>query len=137
MDRPDLGALFARVTRRLVDAEAPILVAHDLTMWQYVALSALEREAAPTQLALATTIRYDKTRLIALLDGLESRGLVARRPGPADRRARGVSLTADGARTLAATRADIRAMEEVVLAGLDAGERATLLRVLPRLAEPT
>ncbi len=136
MDRPDLGALFARVTRRLVDAEAPILAAHGLTMWEYVALSALEREEAPTQLVLARTIRYDKTRLIALLDGLESRRLVARRPDPADRRARVVALTDDGARTLSATRADIRGMEEGVLAELTAGERSTLLSVLPRLAGP-
>jgi DNA-binding MarR family transcriptional regulator len=48
-----------------------------------------------------------------------------------------VSLTADGARTLAATRTDIRAMEEGVLADLDDGDRAALLRVLPRLADPS
>jgi len=137
VDRPDLGALFAHVTRRLIDAETPILAAHDLTMWEYVALSALERETAPTQLALARTIRYDKTRLIALLDGLESRGLVARRPDPSDRRARVVSLTGAGERAVASTRTDIRAMEEGFLAGLDAGDRAALLRALPRLADPT
>ncbi|WP_284294603.1 MarR family winged helix-turn-helix transcriptional regulator [Luteimicrobium album] len=136
MDRPDLGALFAHVTRRLVDAETPILAAHALTMWEYVALSALEREAAPTQLVLARTIRYDKTRLIALLDGLETRGLVTRHPDPADRRARVVSLTADGVRVLAEARTDIRAMEEGVLGELDAAERTVLLRALPRLAEP-
>ncbi|HWK92364.1 MAG TPA: MarR family winged helix-turn-helix transcriptional regulator [Luteimicrobium sp.] len=137
MDRPDLGALFAHVTRRLVDAEGPILAAHGLTMWEYVTLGSLGRDDAPTQLALARRIRYDKTRLIALLDGLEARGLVTRRADPADRRARVVSLTADGARTLAATRTDIRAMEEGVLADLDDGDRATLLRVLPRLADPS
>lgn len=137
MDRPDLGALFARVTRRLVDAETPILAAHALTMWEYVALSALEHGDAPTQLALARTIRYDKTRLIALLDGLEARGLVARRPDPVDRRARVVTLTDDGGHALAATRTDVRAMEEGVLADLSATERHTLLGVLPRLAEPS
>jgi len=137
VDRPDLGALFAHVTRRLVDAEGPILADHGLTMWEYVTLSSLGRDDAPTQLALARRIRYDKTRLIALLDGLESRRLVTRRPDPADRRARVVSLTDDGARTLDATRTDIRAMEEGVLADLDAGDRDALLRVLVRLADPS
>jgi DNA-binding MarR family transcriptional regulator len=137
VDRPDLGALFSHVTRRLVDAEAPILAAHDLTMWEYVVLGSLGRDDAPTQLALARRVRYDKTRLIGLLDGLESRGLVTRRPDPADRRARVVSLTSQGTRTLDATRTDIRTMEEGVLADLDADDRAALLRALPRLAQLT
>jgi DNA-binding MarR family transcriptional regulator len=77
---------------------------------------------------------YDKTRLIALLDGLESDGLVTRAPDPADRRARVVRLTPKGRRRLAAAVADIRAMEETMLAELSGRERTTLLAVLPRLA---
>jgi DNA-binding MarR family transcriptional regulator len=135
VERQDLGALFARVTRRLVDAERPLLEAHGLTMWQYVALSHLAREESPTQLALARAMGYDKTRLIALLDTLEHDGLVARQPDPVDRRAKTVRLTRAGARRLAETRAEIRVMEEGVLAGLAAGEQDMLLDVLPRLAK--
>jgi DNA-binding MarR family transcriptional regulator len=135
VERQDLGALFARVTRRLVDAERPLLEAHGLTMWQYVALSRLAHEESPTQLALARAIGYDKTRLIALLDALEHDGLVARQPDPVDRRAKTVRLTRAGERRLADTRADIRVMEEGVLADLAAGEQDMLLDVLPRLAE--
>jgi DNA-binding MarR family transcriptional regulator len=133
-DRDDLGALFSRVTRRLVEAERPLLEARGLTMWQYVALSRLARGEAPTQLALAQAMGYDKTRLIALLDALEAEGLVKRAPDPRDRRARIVTLTAKGRRRYAGAVADIRAMEAGVLAALTRAERDTLLAVLPRLA---
>jgi DNA-binding MarR family transcriptional regulator len=137
MDRHDLGAMFAQITRRLIDAERPILDAHGLSMWGYIVLSRLGDQPAETQLALAQAIGYDKTRLIALLDELEHDGLLTRRPDPADRRARLVELTPSGVRLLKAARADIREMEGVVLADLDPADRATLLAVLPRLmADP-
>ena len=135
MERRDLGALFARITRRLIDAERPILAAHELSMWEYVVLSQLGREPAPTQLALAQAIDYDKTRLIQLLDGLEQRGLLTRVPDPADRRARIVQLTPTGQAQLAATRADIRKMEAQLLGELSSTEQQTLLSALPRLAQ--
>src|SRR5215469_13215253 len=135
MERQDLGALFARITRRLIDAERPILAAHGLSMWEYVALSQLGREPAPTQLALAQAIDYDKTRLIQLLDGLEQSGLLTRVPDPADRRARILQLTPHGQAQLTATRTDIRKMETQLLGELSPTEQQTLLSVLPRLAQ--
>jgi DNA-binding MarR family transcriptional regulator len=134
MDREDLGALSARVTRRLIDAERPLLAAHGLSMWAYIALSYLARQPAGTQLALAEAIRYDKTRLISLLDELERDGLVTRKPDPTDRRARTVNLTPAGKKRHAAAQADVRAMEDEFLGDLSATERDRLRRVLARLA---
>jgi DNA-binding MarR family transcriptional regulator len=133
VERQDLGAMFAQITRQLIAAERPILDAHGLTMWAYIVLSRLGAEPAQTQLALAKAIGYDKTRLIALLDELERDGLLTRRPDPADRRARLVQLTPSGERLLKAARADIREMEAVLLDNLAPADRATLLTVLPRL----
>lgn len=130
----DLGALCAGAGRALAEAEGPVLEAHGLTMWQYVVLSALARGSAPSQLVLAQQIHYDKTRLIALLDGLVAEGLVSREPDPADRRARVVRLTPDGARRHAAVRAEIRRLEDRLLAGLGAAERRGLRVALAQLA---
>ncbi len=130
----DLGALFARVTRRLIDAERPLLKAHGLSMWGYVALSRLVDAPAPTQLALAEQMGYDKTRLIAQLDELAGAGLIERRPDPADRRARIIALTEAGRARHAAAQADIRAMESELLAGLSSAEQASLRRTVARLA---
>jgi DNA-binding MarR family transcriptional regulator len=130
----DLAALCARATRRLSDAELPLLREHDLSMWQYIALTALARAPAHSQLELAQAIRYDKTRLIGLLDELEAAGLVARERDPRDRRARLVSLTAAGAERHAAAQRAIRAMETQRLASLTPGERALLRSALATLA---
>ena len=82
LEREDLGALFARITARLIDAERPLLSARGLSMWQYIVLSELSRRPAKTQLSLAEAIGYDKTRLIALLDDLEHRDCSCASPTP-------------------------------------------------------
>ncbi|HEY3479561.1 MAG TPA: MarR family transcriptional regulator [Streptomyces sp.] len=130
----DLGALCAGAGRALAEAERPVLEEHGLSMWQYVVLSALAAGAAPSQLVLAQQIHYDKTRLIALLDGLEAAGLVSRGPDPADRRARIVRLTAEGTRRHAAVRAGIHVVEDERLAGLGEDERRVLRSALAHLA---
>jgi DNA-binding MarR family transcriptional regulator len=135
MEDEDLGALFARITRRLIDAERPLLAEQGLSMWAYIALSHLARAPAGTQLELAQAINYDKTRLIGLLDTLEAEGLLTRTPDPADRRARIVKLTREGRARLAAARRAVRGMESELLAGLGVRQRATLRRVLTTLAE--
>lgn len=134
MQQEDLGALFARITRWLVDAERPLLEAHGLSMWDYIVLSQLARQPADSQLALAQSIRYDKTRLIGLLDTLEHDGLISRSADPTDRRARAITLTEAGQARHAAARADIRAMEEEFLADLDLAERTRLRQTLAGLA---
>jgi DNA-binding MarR family transcriptional regulator len=134
-DEEDLGALLARSTRRLIDAERPLLAELGLSMWAYIALSHLAHAPAETQLALAQAIGYDKTRLIGLLDELEADGLITRTADPADRRARIISLTAAGTKRHAAARRAIRKMEDEVLAGVSAPERTRLRRTLARLAD--
>jgi DNA-binding MarR family transcriptional regulator len=133
-DRDDLGAMFARVTRALIDGERPLLNAHGLSMWGYVVLSHLVREPAETQLALAQAIGYDKTRLIGVLDQLEQDGLVTRGPDPDDRRGNVVRITTRGRERHAAAVASIRAMEEEFLGGLGAAEQRALVAALAKLS---
>ena len=130
----DLGALCARVTRRLIDAERPLLHARGLSMWAYVALTHLAKAPAPTQMALAEQMRYDKTRLIGILDELAEEGLIERAPDPDDRRARIVRLTATGRARHLEAQADIRAMEAEMLDALSDTQRAVLRETLAKLA---
>jgi DNA-binding MarR family transcriptional regulator len=130
VEHEDLAALFARITRRLLDAEQPLLEAHGLSMWAYIALSHLARKPADTQLVLAQAMRYDKTRLIALLDELEHDGLITRTVDPTDRRARIVTLTEAGEARHAAARADIRAMEDELLTDVDPADQTRLRDIL-------
>jgi DNA-binding MarR family transcriptional regulator len=134
MEREELGAVFGRIVRRLMAAEGPLLAAHGLSMWGYAVLSHLADRPAATQLALATAIGYDKSRLIPLLDTIEREGLILRERDPADRRAQTVRLTPAGQARHAAAHADIRTMEDELLSPLTAAEQRTLLGMLATLA---
>ena len=132
-DRDDLAAMFAWVTRRLGEAEEPLLAAHEMTMWEYIVLSHLARGSVPNQLTLAHEVRHDKSRLIKLLDGLQRRGLIRRDPDPSDRRSHTVAITDAGRELQATARAAIRMMEDDLLDVLTAAERRALLTALPKL----
>lgn len=133
-ERQDLAALLHRLTKALVAAEQPLLRRHGLDMWAYVVLAELSGGAAPTQLALAKAIDVDKTKMVSIIDGLESAGLVSRRPDPDDRRARIIEPTAEGRKRLRAARAAIRRMEDDFLSDLSPARRTTLLTALRELA---
>ena len=122
-----------RLARRMASLETPILERHDLSMWEYVVLSRLAGEGAPTQAELARRSGRDQTRLIRHLDRLESAGLLTRRPDPEDRRHRVVEMTAAGTKRFQQCRREIRQMEADLLAGLP-GQGAAFRRQLDALA---
>jgi DNA-binding MarR family transcriptional regulator len=132
-DRPDLAAMIVALGRALIAVEQPILAEHAVSMWGYIVLKALRNEPMRTQAALARTIGADKTRLIAVLDALQQRGLIEREPDPADRRVHLLGLTEAGHRAHAKIRAAIRAEEQRLLERLPAGDRAVFLRSLRAL----
>jgi len=136
-DRPDLGVMLHRLTSTVAQRELPLLSTHQMEMWDYVVLGGLEHDSAPTQAQLAAAVGRDKTRLIVILDRLESRGLLHRTPAPDDRRNRIVALTDAGRTLLADCRRDIRAMETDLLSTLSEPDRTAFVRALSRLAEST
>ncbi|SFE86935.1 DNA-binding transcriptional regulator, MarR family [Actinoplanes philippinensis] len=131
--RPDLAAMIGPLGRALLALEAPILAAHGLAMWAYAVLLSLDDEPVRTQTALAEAIGADKTRIIKILDDLTARGLIERRPDPADRRVRLLSITAEGRRLRDATRTAIQEAENTLLDRLTPAERETFLTALQKL----
>lgn len=120
--------------RALMAAEQPVLAAHGLTMWAYVVLLHLDEGPARGQGVLAQEIGADKTRIIAVLDDLQERGLIERHPDPADRRARLLALTPEGRRLRDAAQAGIQAREDHLLGKLPAADRRGFLNALITLA---
>ena len=134
-DRRDLAAMFVPLARALVAREEPALTAHDISMWGYIVLTALAEQPVRTQAALAQAISADKSRIIGVLDDLQQRGLIQRRPDAADRRVHLLSLTPAGDRLRRSAEAAIRASEEEVLATLPPEDREVFLRSLKSLYE--
>ncbi len=133
--RRDLAAMFVPLARALVAREEPALLAHDISMWGYVVLTALAEQPVRTQAALAQAIGADKSRIIGVLDDLQQRELIKRQPDLADRRVHLLSLTPAGDRLRRSVEAAIRASEEEVLATLPSGDREAFLRSLKSLFE--
>ena len=100
----------------------------------YLVLAPAGRGEPKSQLALAQHLGVDRTVMTYLLDGLEQAGLVERRPDPADRRARRVTITDSGTTLLGEVRTRLHDVEEEVLAPLDEPDRTTLRTLLRRLA---
>ena len=87
-------------------------------------------EHQPTQRELAVHLSLDPSQIVALIDELEAKRLVARRPGTADRRHKIVTPTAKGREVYAAAREATWEAEASQLSGLSAGEAETLKSLL-------
>ncbi|MGW6201925.1 MarR family winged helix-turn-helix transcriptional regulator [Kribbella sp. NPDC055110] len=129
-ERPDLAAMLYPLVRELVALELPVLAAHEVSMWGYSVLTALDDTPVRTQAALADAIGADKSRIIGTLDELQQSGLIERTPDPADRRVRLLSITSQGRRVRRTVRKEIQAQEEQVLTRLAPADRKTFLRIL-------
>ena len=139
-ERPDLDvaplAVLSRVTRlaRHLDRQRRAAFAQQgLESYEFDVLSALRRagppyELTPGQLVGQTMVGSGTTT--NRLDRLESRGLIDRRPDPADGRARRVSLTDRGRDRVDAAIADLLHRERRLLAGLSDRDQDTLARLL-------
>ncbi|MGV9676472.1 MarR family winged helix-turn-helix transcriptional regulator [Nocardia sp. NPDC003482] len=134
VERPDLAAMIVPLGRILMALEKPVLAEHGVSMWGYSVLVALGRGTARGQGVLAEEIGADKTRIIPVLDELQARGWIERRPDPADRRARLLALTPEGRAVRDAVQADIQAREEALLGRLDPADRRGFLNALTTLA---
>ena len=88
---------------------------------------------AVLQITAARTLGVDRTTTVALVSGLEARGLLRRTPDPANRRANLVSLTDEGERVRARAAEALAACDDRFLDPLDAPERERLRALLGRL----
>lgn len=123
------------LVRTLIAIELPVLAQHEVSMWGYSVLTALDETPVRTQAALAEAIGADKSRIIGTLDELQDAGLIERTPDPDDRRVRLLSITNQGRRVRRAVRRDIRVHEDRLLAKLSRIEREAFLRALRTLHE--
>jgi DNA-binding MarR family transcriptional regulator len=101
-----LVPLLKRAQLRLADLISAALAPYGIDGREWAVLISLADEDPLSQRQVARRLGIDRTTMVALVDGLEVKGLVARRSHPDDRRKNVVELTPAGRDTLrAATRA--------------------------------
>jgi DNA-binding MarR family transcriptional regulator len=106
---------------------------HTLTGAQARLLGLLSLEPLPMR-RLAQKLRCEPSNVTGIVDRLESRGLVERRPDPGDRRVKLAAATAEGRRVAGSLRDSLDFAREP-LAGLSAAEREVLRDLLRRMVE--
>jgi DNA-binding MarR family transcriptional regulator len=90
------------------------------------------RDGPVGQQALGELMCLDANNLVLLLNGLESAGWATRERDPHDRRRHIVTITARGRQALERAERAMDTVEDEVLAGLEAGERVELARLLAK-----
>lgn len=103
-------------------------------LYDYTLLAILGEGARATQAGIADAMMLDPSRLVALLDSLEARGMVMRQRDPQDRRRHLVTITEPGRLELERLRAILAELEDEFFAPLDAASRAALHPMLIALA---
>jgi DNA-binding MarR family transcriptional regulator len=106
---------------------------HTLTGAQARLLSLLSLEPLPMR-KLAQKLKCEPSNVTGIVDRLESRGLVERRPDPADRRVKLAAATDEGRRVAGELRDGLRFAREP-LAGLTEEERLVLRGLLRRMLD--
>ncbi len=100
----------------------------------YQILTAATHGDVASQLALAQLLGVDRTVMTYLLDDLESAKLIERCPDPTDRRARKIVATREGRDKLIAVGQTLAAMEDRLLAPLEASARASFRAMVQTVA---
>jgi DNA-binding MarR family transcriptional regulator len=124
-----IGSVVARYREEYEEAAA----SHSLTGAQARVLSLLSIEPMPMR-RMAQKLKCEPSNVTGIVDRLESRGLVERRPDPADRRVKLAALTEEGGRTAALLR-DALSFAREPLAELTEVERRLLRDLLRRMLD--
>jgi DNA-binding MarR family transcriptional regulator len=107
----------------------------DLDPAQTGVLHLIARRPGQSQQALADQLGVAASRVVALVDGLESRGLLARKRSATDRRNYELHLTPEGEQLLKRLREVAVAHEKDVTTALSAEERVRLVELLQKIAD--
>ncbi|MEY2477031.1 MAG: hypothetical protein QOG87_2346 [Actinomycetota bacterium] len=97
-------------------------------------LRIVEMASGQSQQQLGEALHIPPSRMVALIDDVEQRGLVERRRNPKDRRAHALHLTPKGRKLYDQALAIATEYEEHLCEGLSERERDQLLTLLHKLA---
>jgi DNA-binding MarR family transcriptional regulator len=126
-----LARRFQQIAVAVFHAEAEA-AGYDLTPVQYAALGTIQHHPGIDQATLAGLIAYDRTTITGVLDRLEQKALILRNTSSKDRRARQLSITDAGIKTLEGIEPAVDAAQNAMLNGLTEAEANELQRLLKK-----
>jgi DNA-binding MarR family transcriptional regulator len=130
-----IGFLLSQVGIYAARQFAQRLSALDLHPPLFRVLNMVDAAEGLSQQAIGEAIQAPASRMVAIVDELEQRGLIERRPDPSDRRVRALFLTAEGRKLLARARRIAQEHEEEITRGLGAADRELLVALLQKIVD--
>ena len=125
-----LSSLGFAVSRRFHELLEPL----GLEPGEFALLRAVAANDGESQNALAERLHISPSWMVAIVDELERRELLARKPHARDRRIRNLHLTAAGNRLLKQAQRRAEKFDHEVAVAFDEEERRQLLELLDRVA---
>ncbi len=141
MNEPDLASSLYRkpghLIRRLQQIAVAIFLeetaAHDVTPVQYATLMAVRAHPGIDQLRVAQAIGFDRTTIGGVVERLEKRGFLSRKPGERDRRTKQLHVTRAGRNLLDAMAGGVERAQQRMVEGLGKRDRIRFIAMLSKL----
>ncbi|HOA58885.1 MAG TPA: MarR family transcriptional regulator [Dermatophilaceae bacterium] len=131
--REDVVVLLARASGAALRTANAALEPFGFRARHYATVKIAAEGGGVPQRQIGAVLGLDPSAVVALVDDLESLGLVQRQPDPDDRRTRLVSPTTAGLAMLEAVSPVVGRVQERSMGGLTATERETFLHLLRRV----
>ena len=130
-----LAYLFKHAERLMADLHVEALGPFDIHARDLGVLLAIDRSESASQQRVAESLGVDRTTMVAIIDTLEAKGIIVRRPDREDRRRNVVELTQAGQTLLRQATAASDLAEADLLAPLNRQEGEQLRTLLARILD--
>jgi DNA-binding MarR family transcriptional regulator len=129
-----LTYLFKHAARHLADLHAEALAPLDIHVRELGVMLVIDRSEPGSQQEIAERMGVDRTTMVAIIDSLETKGIIARRPDTDDRRRNLIEITPAGHDILRQATVASDQAEAQLLAPLNAQDAEQLRDLLARVA---
>lgn len=128
-----IGYNTRRATLVIMEAFFRHMADYGLRPADFSVLSLIAHNAGITSRQLCSTLSIQPPNLVGMINQLEKRELVTRKPHPRDGRAMGLHLTIAGRRLVRQAEVTASELESAATARLSAAERRTLIELLRKI----
>jgi DNA-binding MarR family transcriptional regulator len=129
------GYLFRRMQQIAVSIFVEECRAFDLTPVQYAALVAIHTHPGIDATRLSAVIAFDRSTLGNVIERLQSKGLIERKPDAEDKRVKLLTITKQGASLLREVMPAVERAQTRMLQPLKPADRKTLMALLAQLVD--
>ncbi|MDW5442072.1 MarR family winged helix-turn-helix transcriptional regulator [Polaromonas sp. SM01] len=128
-----LGYNARRAAVVVIESFLERMAVYDLRPVDFSVISLITHNAGITSRQLCAALNIQPPNLVGMINALERRELIQRKPHPRDGRAFGLHLTPSGQKLMRQAENTAQELESDAAARLSATERKTLLRLLQKI----